>query len=320
MRIVIPDDYQDAVRTLDCFQKLAGHEVIIYRDTVRDIDTLVERFEGADALVLIRERTAISKALLARLPTLKLISQTGRGIPHIDVEACTRHGVAVALGTGSPYAPAELTWGLILAAMRYLPQEIAAMKAGRWQTRLGVGLYGRTLGILGYGKIGSIVANYGRAFGMKVLVWGREGSLTRAQEDGFENATSQRDLFQRSDVLSVHLKLVNETRGVVSRDDLAEMKPSALLVNTSRAELIAPGALVEALQAGRPGYAAVDVYEAEPVVDHALLHMENVLCTPHLGYVEKDSYELYFGSAFEQLLAFFAGNPMNIANPEVLKH
>lgn len=318
MKIVIPDDYQDAVRTLDCFQKLAGYDVTIYHDTVKDINTLARRFQDAEALVLIRERTVITEALLARLPNLKLISQTGKGIAHIDLDACTRHSVAVALGAGSPQATAELTWALVLAAMRHLPQEIANLKAGRWQRTLGVGLHGRALGILGYGQIGSLVAHYGRAFGMKVLVWGREGSQTRARSAGYEVTASQRDLFQRADVVSLHLKLMPETRGAVTADDLAAMKPTALLVNTSRADIIAPGALVAALQAGHPGAAAVDVYEVEPVVDHPLLHMDNVICTPHLGYVEKDGYELYFGSAFDNLLAFAAGAPVNLANPAVL--
>ncbi|MBI5670090.1 MAG: D-2-hydroxyacid dehydrogenase family protein [Chloroflexi bacterium] len=318
MKIVIPDDYQDAVRTLDSFQKLAGHDVTVYHDTVKDIDTLAQRFQDAEALVLIRERTAITEALLARLPNLKLISQTGKGIAHIDLVACTRNGVAVALGAGSPQATAELTWALVLAAMRHLPQEIANLKAGRWQRTLGVGLHGRTLGILGYGQIGSLVASYGQAFGMKVLVWGREGSQTRARSAGYEVAASQRDLFQRADVVSLHLKLTAETRGAVTADDLAAMKPTALLVNTSRADIIERGALVAVLRAGRPGAAAVDVYEAEPVIDHPLLHMDNVICTPHLGYVEKDSYELYFGTAFDNLLAFAAGRPVNLANPEVL--
>jgi D-3-phosphoglycerate dehydrogenase / 2-oxoglutarate reductase len=319
-KIIIPDDYQQAVQSLNCFHKLNDYDVTVYHDTTKNIDTLVERFYQADALVLIRERTAITEPLLARLPNLKFISQTGKGAAHIDLEACTRHRVAVAVGTGSPYAPAELTWALILAAMRNLPQEIASMKAGYWQTTLGRGLHGRTLGIFGYGKIGSLVAGYGRAFGMNVLIWGREGSLTRADSDGFETVSSQRELFERSDILSLHIKLSQETRGLVTADDLAVMQPSALLVNTSRAELIAPGALVEALQAGRPGYAAVDVYEAEPVSDHPLLHMDNVMCTPHIGYVEKDSYELYFDAAFDQLLGFAAGNPTNILNSEVLAH
>jgi D-3-phosphoglycerate dehydrogenase len=319
MKIVIPDDYQDAVRSLDCFEKVAGHDVTIYRDVVKDVETLAGRFQEADALVLIRERTAVTEPLLALLPKLKLISQTGKGVAHIDVDACTRHGVAVAVGWGEPYATAELTWALILAAVRRLPQEVAQMKAGQWQVRqatLGHVLRGRTLGILGYGKIGSVVAGYGRAFGMNVLVWGREGSLTRAQNDDIETAGGQRDLFRRADVLSLHVTLNSQTRGMVTKEDLAEMKPSALLVNTGRAGLIAPGALVEELNSGRPGYAAVDVYVEEPVVDHPLLHMDNVICTPHIGYVEKDSYELYFGTAFDNLLAFFNGNPIYILNPE----
>jgi len=306
MRIVIPDDYQDAVRGLDCFAKLAGHDVTIYNDTVKDIETLAERFQHAEALVLIRERTAITESLLTRLPNLKFISQTGKGTAHIDHNACKQHGVAVAVGTGSPFAPAELTWALVLAAMRHIPQEVMGMENGRWQTTLGVGLRGRTLGVYGYGKIGSLVAGYGRAFQMNVLVWGRENSLTSAQNDGFEIATSKDALFAQSDILSLHIKLGKETRGIVTAADLALMKPSAFLVNTSRAELIESGALENALKAGRPGYAAVDVYESEPVTDHPLLHMENVICTPHLGYVEKDSYELYFGTAFDNLLRFAA--------------
>jgi D-3-phosphoglycerate dehydrogenase len=250
-----------------------------------------------------------------------LISQTGRGIPHIDLAACTQHGVVVTIGGGTPYATAELTWALILASMRHLPQEIASMKTGHWQSSIGLALRGRTLGIFGYGGIGTIVANYGRAFEMNVLVWGREGSLSRARSDGFDTAASQRDLFQRADALSLHIKLNQETRGIVTRDDLAEMKPTSLLVNTSRADLIAPEALVEALKAGRPGYAAVDVYESEPVTDHPLLHMDNVICTPHIGYVEKDGYEFFFNAAFDNLLAFFAGQPIGsvVANPDVLK-
>lgn len=319
MKIIIPDDYQDAVRGLDCFQKLSGHEVTVYTDTVQDIDTLAQRFQEAEALVLIRERTPITEALLARLPNLKLISQTGRGAAHIDLAACTRYGVAVAVGVGSPYATAELTWALVLAAMRRLPQEINALRAGRWQTTLGMGLHGRTLGIFGYGNIGSLVVGYGRAFGMRVLVWGREGSLTRAVQTGLEVVAQQRTLFEQADVLSLHIRLTQETRGLVTAADLAAMKPTALLVNTSRAELIASGALVAALHSGRPGSAAVDVYENEPALNHPLLQMENVMCTPHLGYVEKDSYELYFGVAFDHLLAFAAGNPLGIVNPEVIQ-
>ncbi len=318
MRVSIPDDYQDAVRSLDCFGKLKGQQVTIYRDTLKDIEALGERLRDAEALVLIRERTAITALLLGLLPHLKLISQTGKGIAHIDLAACTRHGVAVAAGTGSPYAPAELTWGLVLAAMRHIPQEVAHMKMGQWQSTLGLGLRGRTLGIFGYGKIGSLVAGYGRAFGMNVLVWGRSSSLARAEADGFATAISHTALFRDADVLCLHLKLVEETRSIVTADDLAQMKPSALLVNTSRAELIAFGALEAALRAGRPGAAALDVYENEPVTDHPLLHLDNVICTPHLGYVEKDSYERYFETAFDQVLAFAAGKPINIINPQVL--
>jgi D-3-phosphoglycerate dehydrogenase / 2-oxoglutarate reductase len=312
MKIVIPDDYQDAVRHLACFRKLADEQVVIYNDTVKDIDTLVERFQDADALVLIRERTWITEDLLARLPRLKVISQTGMGIAHIDVEACTRHGVTLTVGAGSSDSTAELTWGLILAAMRHIPQEVERMKAGLWQGSLGVALRGRTLGVFGYGRIGSLVAGYGRAFAMNVLVWGREGSLERARAAGFPTATSQQELFQASDVLCLHIKMGEETRHLITATDLAQMKPTSLIVNTSRAALIVPGALEAALRAGRPGFAAVDVYETEPVVDHPLLHMDNVLCTPHLGYVEQDNYELYFGSAFDLLLAFKAGKPEHI--------
>jgi D-3-phosphoglycerate dehydrogenase len=308
MRVIIPDDYQDAVRGLACFAKLAGHDVTIYNDTVRELDQLAERFAPADALVLIRERTPIREELLARLPRLKLISQTGKGTAHIDLAACARRGVTVAVGTGSPYAPAELTWALVLAALRRIPQETASLRAGHWQSTLGTGLRGRTLGIWGYGKIGALVAGYGRAFGMKILIWGREGSLARAQVDGLIPAAGKAALFEQSDVLSLHLKLDPDTRGIVTAADLARMKPDALLVNTARAELIEPGALVAALRAGRPGLAAVDVYEEEPILGagHPLLTLENAVCTPHLGYVEKDSYELYFGQAFDQIVAFSA--------------
>jgi D-3-phosphoglycerate dehydrogenase len=319
MRIVIPDDYQDAVRHLDSFAKLAGHQVTIYNDNVKDTKIQAERLREAEALVLIRERTAITEALLAQLPKLKFIAQTGKGTASIDLAACTRHGVAVAVGPGSPYAPADLTWGLVLAAVRHIPQEVARLKEGRWQTTLGYSLRGRTLGIFGYGKIGSLVAGYGRVFGMNVLVWGREGSLTRAKADGFARVNSQAELFERADVLSLHIRLVEETRGIVTAADLARMKPSAVFVNTSRAGLVEHGALEEALQAGRPGYAAVDVYEVEPVTDLPLLHMDNVICTPHLGYVEKDCYELYFGSAFDQVLAFANGEQVDVINPEALK-
>ncbi|HEX8619693.1 MAG TPA: D-2-hydroxyacid dehydrogenase family protein [Thermoanaerobaculia bacterium] len=305
MRIVIPDDYHDAVRGLACFSKLAGHDVTIFNDTVRGVDELAHRFQDADALVLIRERTAITDPLLERLPRLRIISQTGKGAAHIDTDACERRGVKVLVGTGSPHAPAELTWALILAAMRRIPQEAARLRAGGWQGDLGTTVRGRRLGIFGYGKIGTLVAGFGRAFGMNVVAWGREGSRTRAIADGVPFAETKEAFFETADVLSLHVRLTGETRGIVSRGDLARMKPDALLVNTSRAELIEPGALEQALRAGRPGFAAVDVYEEEPVTnaDHPLLALPNALCTPHLGYVERDSYELYLGQAFDNLLA-----------------
>ncbi len=324
MKIAIPDDYQDAVRTLNCFQKLNERQIVISREHISDPEELAASLQGAEALVLIRERTPITEVLLAHLPDLRVIVQTGKRAPHIDLAACTRHGVAVVYASppnpGRPYATAELTWGLILASMRSIPQEVASMKAGHWQSTQGRSLHGRTLGIFGYGNIGSLIATYGQAFGMKVLTWGREGSRARAQADGVEVAASQDALFRDADVLSLHLSLTEETRGIISAEDLAKMKASALFVNTSRAALVEPGALVEALLAGRPGYAAVDVYESEPVVDHPLLHMDNVVCTPHLGYVEKDSYESLFEAAFDQLLAFAAGNRANVANPEALRH
>ena len=323
MKIAIPDDYQDAIRTLDCFQKLNGHHVVIIREHLSDPEALAARLQGVEALVLIRERTPITGPLLARLPDLRLIVQTGKRAPHIDLAACTRHGVALVYATppdgGSSSATAELTWGLILAAMRFIPHEVASMKAGQWQRALGRALYGQTLGIFGYGHIGSLVASYGRAFNMRVLAWGREGSLTRARADGIEVAASRDALFQEADVLSLHLVLTGESRGIVSAADLAQMKPSALFVNTSRAGLVEAGALEQALRAGHPGYAAVDVYENEPVKDHPLLHMDNVVCTPHLGYVEKDNYEALFEAAFDQLLAFAAGDRTKVANPEALK-
>lgn len=314
MRVVIPDDYQDAVRDLTSFSKLAGHDVTIFNDTVKDIDALAQRFRDADALILIRERTAITEALLAKLPRLKLISQTGKGTAHIDVAACHRRGVVVSAGTGSPYAPAELTWALVLAAMRNVVQEASRLRAGRWQSTVGRSLRGRTLGVWGYGRIGTLVASYGRAFAMNVLVWGREGSQSRARADGYAVAADKNTLIEQSDVLTLHLKLTKETRGIVTASDLARMKPEALLVNTSRAELIERGTLEAALRKGRPGFAAVDVFEEEPILgaNHPLLAMDNVVCTPHLGYVEKDSYDLYFSQAFDQVVAFASGKAINV--------
>ncbi|HEY0142384.1 MAG TPA: D-2-hydroxyacid dehydrogenase family protein [Thermoanaerobaculia bacterium] len=293
MRVVIPDDYQDAVRDLACFRKLAGHDVTVLPHTVSSGD--------AEALVLIRERTAITEELLDGFPRLRLIAQTGRGTAHIDMEACARRGVEVAVGTGSPHAPAELTFALILAASRRICTEAASLRNGGWQTALGRTLRGRTLGIWGYGKIGTLVAGFGRAFGMNILAHGRS-----APADGTAFEPDRAGFLTRCDVLSLHLRLVEETRGIMTADDLARMKPEALLVNTARAELIEPGALVAALRNGRPAFAAVDVFEHEPAVNDPLLALDNVLATPHLGYVEKDSYELYFGQAFDAVNAFAA--------------
>ncbi|MBI3042084.1 MAG: D-2-hydroxyacid dehydrogenase family protein [Betaproteobacteria bacterium] len=322
MKISILDDYQNVVRTLKCFSRLAGHDVAIWNEHTKDTDTLAQRLEDTEALVTIRERTPIRAPLIERLPKLKLISQTSV-YPHIDVEACTRRGVLLCsdLHPGEPsYATAELAWGLIIAAMRRVPQEVAALKSGRWQSTIGCALRGRTLGILGYGRIGAVLAGYGRAFGMPVLAWGRERSAERARADGVAFVASKGDLFERSDVLTLHVRLTPETRGLVTAADLARMKPTALIVNTSRAGLIEPGALVAALNAGRPGLAAVDVYEEEPLLnpEHPLLNMDNVVCTPHLGYVERDGYERIFGKAFEQILAFAAGKPINVINPQAL--
>jgi D-3-phosphoglycerate dehydrogenase len=321
MNITILDDYQDAVRGLSCFAKLAGHSVTVHRDSVSDADALVARLVEADAVVLIRERTRIPAAVIARLPKLKILSQTGGAGKHIDIEACTRAGIVVCAGTGAPDAPAELTWGLILASVRSIALEDRRLREGRWQTTLGRTLKGMTLGIYGYGKIGSLVAGYGKAFGMKVIAYGREASAKRAHAEGVKMAASRAQLFSGADVLSVHLRLAPETRGIVTREDLALMKSDAVFVNTSRAELVAPGALEAALKAGAPGFAALDVFEGEPVLGakHPLLEMDNVVATPHLGYVTEDNYELYFGTAFDNILAVSAGKPATtVVNPEAL--
>jgi D-3-phosphoglycerate dehydrogenase / 2-oxoglutarate reductase len=323
MNIAILDDYQDTIRTLPSFGKVAGQAVTIWNDHTKDVDVLAERLRGTEALALIRERTPIRAPLLERLDNLRIISQVSV-YPHIDVDACTRRGVIVSSATlpGRPsYATAELTWGLIIAAFRRIPQEMAALKAGRWQTSsIGVGLRGRTLGIYGYGRIGGVVAGYGKAFGMDVVAWGREASIAGARADGFPTAASKEALFEESDVVTLHLRLIDATRGIVTAADLARMKPTALIVNTSRAGLIAPGALEAALRAGRPGMAAVDVYEDEPVLGarHQLLAMDNVVCTPHLGYVERDGLEMQFSTIFDQILAYASGKPINVVNPEVL--
>ena len=332
MNIVILDDYQDAVRKLECAAKLAPYPAKVYTNTVKGLGQLSVRLKDASVIVLIRERTHLPRALIEKLPKLKLIVQTGRVGSHIDLDACTEFGIAVAEGSGSPVAPAELTWALILAAMRRLPQYIGNLKHGAWQQSglktgsmpgnfgLGVVLKGKTLGIWGYGKVGRLVAGYGQAFGMKVLVWGRPPARERAVLDGFEAALSREDFFTQSDVLSLHLRLVDETRGIVKLDDLARMKPTALFVNTARAELLEPDALISALNRGRPGLAAVDVFETEPILQgHALLRLENCICTPHIGYVEQDSYELYFGAAFDNVINFIQGKPTNIVNPGALQ-
>lgn len=307
MHIVIPDDYQNVIRSLDCFALLEGHQVSVHHDAVADPDVLAQRFADADAIVLTRERTAIDAALLARLPKLKVISQTGKVSGHIDLAACSQRGITVLEGRGSPIAPAELTWALILNARRQLVPAIQGLYAGKWQVNLGSRLAGQTLGIWGYGKIGQRLARYAQAFEMNVLVWGSEGSRQAAIADGHNAAPSRQAFFAEADVLSLHLRLADSTRHLVTAQDLAAMKPSALLVNTSRAELIAPGALLEALDKGRPGAAALDVFEHEPILDldHPLLRHPSVLCTPHLGYVEKEGYELYFGDAFANVVSYF---------------
>ncbi|MDB5866061.1 MAG: 3-phosphoglycerate dehydrogenase [Betaproteobacteria bacterium] len=323
MKITVLDDYQNVVRSLESFRKLEGHDVTVWNDHTKDVDVLAERLKDTEALVLIRERTPIRAPLIGRLTKLKIISQ--RSVyPHIDVDALTKRGIVLSSDQhpGKPsYATAELTWGLVIAAMRRIPQEVASLKAGMWQSSIGTGLRGRNLGILGYGRIGATVAGYGRAFGMNVSVWGREASRTRAQADGYAASASKAAFFEQSDVISLHLRLVDATRGIVTAEDLARMKPTALIVNTSRAGLVAPGALEHALKQGRPGMAAVDVFEEEPVLNakHPLLQMDNVVATPHLGYVERDGYESQFSSSFGQVLAFAAGKPINVINPEALQ-
>jgi D-3-phosphoglycerate dehydrogenase len=328
MKIAILDDYQDCVRHLDCFRLLDGHEVKVFTNSAKGVGQLAIRLAAFDALVLIRERTAISRALLAKLPNLKLISQTGKVSGHVDVAAATERGVVIVEGTGDPTAPAELTWALIMAASRKIPQYAGLLKEGLWQTSsllpehntLGTTLKGRTLGIWGYGKIGKLIARYAQAFGMHVMIWGRDASRAQAVQDGLHAAESREAFFEQADVLTLHLRLNDATRGIVTAEDLARMKPSALFVNTSRAELVAAGALENALEQKRPGRAALDVFESEPLPKESpLLRMENVLATPHLGYVERNSYELYFAAAFRNVVEFANGRPQNVLNPDALK-
>ena len=332
MNIVILDDYQDAVRKLSCAAKLDNYPAKVFTNTVKGIGQLSVRLKDADVIVLVRERTHITRQLIDKLPKLKLIAQTGKIGSHVDVDACTERGIVVTEGVGSPVAPAELTWALIMAAQRRLPQYIAHLKHGAWQQSglkaasmppnfgLGTVLRGKTLGLWGYGKIGQIVAGYGRAFGMQVMVWGRDSTLAKAQADGFATAASQEQLFAESDVLSLHLRLNEDTRSCVNLNTLSMMKPTAMLVNTSRAELIEQDALIAALNRGRPGLAAIDVFESEPILQgHALLRLENCICTPHIGYVEQNSYELYFGAAFDNVVNFIQGEPTNVVNPQALQ-
>jgi D-3-phosphoglycerate dehydrogenase len=332
MNIIILDDYQDAVRKLACAAKLEGCHAKVFTNSVKGIGQLSVRLRDAEILVLVRERTQFPRQLLEKLPKLRLIAQTGRVGPHIDVEACTRLGIAVAEGVGSPVAPAELTWALIMAASRRIPQYVGNLKHGAWQQSglksasmppnfaLGTVLRGKTLGLWGYGRIGQLVAGYGRAFGMTVQVWGSEASRYQAQADGCQAAPSREAFFETSDVLSLHLRLHDSTRGIVRLDDLHRMKPTALFVNTSRAELVEENALVTALNRGRPGMAAVDVFDSEPILQgHPLLRLENAVCTPHIGYVELESYEQYFSAAFDNVIAFMRGEPANIVNPEALR-
>jgi D-3-phosphoglycerate dehydrogenase len=323
MKVAILDDYFDTLRTLECFGKLAGHEVRIWNDHLQETDALAARLADVEALVLIRERTQIRGPLLEKLPRLRLISQ--RSVyPHVDIAACNRLGVIVSsnMHADTPsYAAAELTWGLALAAMREIPQQMQSLKAGKWQIGVGRTMRGKTLGIYGYGRIGSVVAGYGRAFGMKVIVWARDKALAQARADGYEAAASKEAFFEQCDVLSLHMRLLDATRGIVTAADLARMKPTALLVNTSRSGLIVPGALEAALAAGRPGMAAVDVFDKEPVTDPKLpiLSFDNVVATPHIGYVTRDEYELQFSDIFDQVVAYAAGTPINVVNPEALK-
>jgi len=322
VKVTILDDYFDTLRTLACFSKLDGHDVTVWNDHLQETDALAARVVDTEALVLIRERTKIRMPLLEQLPNLKLISQRSV-FPHIDIETCTRLGIVVSsdLHMGTPsYATAELTWGLVLAAMREIPQQMASLQAGSWQIGVGRTVRGKTLGLYGYGRIAKVVAEYARAFGMNVLVWAREESRVRAAADGYDVAESKEAFFESCDVMSLHMRLVDATRGIVTADDLARMKPSALLVNTSRAPLIEEEALVSALRAGRPSMAAVDVFEEEPVrdADHPLLKMPNVVATPHIGYVTRDEYELQFSDIFDQIVSYATGNPTNVVNPDVL--
>ncbi|WP_281226598.1 D-2-hydroxyacid dehydrogenase family protein [Flavobacterium aquiphilum] len=320
MKITILDDYQNAIENLDCFNLLEGQDVQILHKTERDPQKLSGLLKDSDIIVLTRERTEITKELLDLLPNLKLISQTGKISNHLNLKECTSHKIAVAEGIGSPIAPAELTWALLMNTMRQIPQAIEAMKMGKWQTNIGSTIHGKTIGIWGYGKIGQKIAQYAKVFDAKVLVWGSKNSRNKAIEDGFNSANSKKEFFETADIITLHLRLNEATNGIVKESDLLQMKKNSILINTARAELIEKGALISALKQGKPAFAGLDVYEEEPIYDSnfELFQMTNVVCTPHLGYVEKNGYELYFGKAFENVINYINGNPTNIANPEVL--
>ena len=322
MKIAVIDDYQDAFRKLACAAKLKGHDITVYRDTEKDAARFAARLEGYEAVIMTQQRSPLPKALVEALPaSVKLLCNTGRNVGHIDLAACTARGIIVAAaGGGLPNATAELTWGLILSSLRSIPHEVQQLKQGVWQTSVGTGVHGKTLGIYALGKIGSVVAQIGKAFGMKVTCWGRDASKAKARELGYEVPASREAFFAGADVLCLHIPLNKETRGIVTAADLAQMKSSALLVNTSRAGLIDSGALVDALNKGHPGFGAIDVYEDEPVVgaNHPLLKMSNVVCTPHLGYVEAGTYESYFGTVVDSILSYAAGTPINVLNADVL--
>ncbi len=322
MKIALLDDWFDTLRTLPCFAKLDGHDVTVHTDHVEDIDVLAGRLAEADILVLFRERTAITAALVERLPRLRLISQ--RGVhPHIDVAACTRQGVLVCSkkGPGVPnVAAAEHTFALMLCALRNIPGEVAALKSGMWQTGVGRTAHGKRLGIYSYGKIGRIVAGYAQAFGMEVVVWGRDGSRAAAQADGITVAENRAAFFAESDIVTLHPRLTPETRGTITGEDLARMKPDSILVNTARAALIVPGALRAALDAGRPGVAALDVFDEEPTTADPLIHHPRVIATPHIGFVTREELDLQFGDIFDQITGYVAGQPIHMINPEVWPH
>jgi D-3-phosphoglycerate dehydrogenase len=317
MKIAVIDDYQGAFSKTKAYPKLKGHDVVVYNDTEKDPQKLAERLKDAEVVVLTQQRSAFPRSVIERLPKLKMISQTGKNAYHIDLAAAAEKGVVVSAGGGSsPNPTAELTWAIILAGLRNIPDEVQRLKDGKWQGSVGIGLKDKTLGVYAFGRIGSIVAGVGRAFGMKVVALGREASTAKAREAGYDVAASREAFFESADVLTLHLPLNKDTRGIVTARDLARMKPTAMIVNTSRSPIIAQGALEEALAKGRPGYAAIDVYDSEPMTDanHPLLKMKNVLCTPHLGYVEERVYEGIYGVAVDQIVAFAEGKPINVVS------